>query len=193
MPPPTPSSTSSPVIVGRWACRGRPSPGERGRRSVKRLNSGRRIERRRSALGGRWFTPRQGLRALEKLVRQDAATSVVMSMDWSVFEDAVEARPSFLEDLLSSGSDERIDDSASSEDLLSRLRSVPVAGPQDVLVSFLQQQVQAVLRLPSTPAPNVGFFDLGMDSLMTVELRNRLNRAFAGEYVASNTVVFDYP
>ena len=152
-----------------------------------------RIERRRSALGGRWFTPRQGLRALEKLVRQDATTSVVMSMDWSVFEEAVEARPPFLEDLLSSGSDERVDDSASSEDLLSRLRSVPAAGPQDVLVSFLQQQVQAVLRLPSTPAPNVGFFDLGMDSLMTVELRNRLNRAFAGEYVASNTVVFDYP
>ena len=152
-----------------------------------------RIERRRSALGGRWFTPRQGLRALEKLVRQDATTSVVMSMDWSVFEEAVEVRPSFLEDLLSSGSDERVDDSASSEDLLSRLRSVPAVGPQDVLVSFLQQQVQAVLRLPSTPAPNVGFFDLGMDSLMTVELRNRLNRAFAGEYVAPNTVVFDYP
>ncbi len=32
-----------------------------------------------------------------------------------------------------------------------------------------------------------------MDSLMAVELRNRLNRAFVGEYVASNTVVFDYP
>ena len=32
-----------------------------------------------------------------------------------------------------------------------------------------------------------------MDSLMAVELRNRLNRAFAGVYTASNTVVFDYP
>ena len=39
----------------------------------------------------------------------------------------------------------------------------------------------------------MGFFDLGMDSLMAVELRNRLNRAFAGEYTASNTIVFDYP
>ena len=28
---------------------------------------------------------------------------------------------------------------------------------------------------------------------MAVELRNRINRGFAGEYVASNTVVFDYP
>ena len=53
--------------------------------------------------------------------------------------------------------------------------------------------MQAVLRLPSTPDSSVGFFDLGMDSLMAVELRNRLNRAFAGDYTASNTVVFDYP
>ena len=65
--------------------------------------------------------------------------------------------------------------------------------PEEVLVSFLQQEVQAVLRLPTTPAPAVEFSELGMDSLMAVELRNRLNRAFAGEYVASNTVVFDYP
>ena len=152
-----------------------------------------RIERRRAALGGRWFTPEQGIKALDKLVRQDATTSVVMSMDWSVFEEAVQDRPPLLEDMLSSTDDDMTDDSTSSEDVLSRLRSAPAAGPQEVLVSFLQQEVQAVLRLSSTPSPSVGFFDLGMDSLMAVELRNRLNRAFAGEYVASNTVVFDYP
>ena len=50
-----------------------------------------------------------------------------------------------------------------------------------------------MLRLPTAPEPTVGFFDLGMDSLMAVELRNRLNRAFAEEYVVPNTVVFDYP
>ena len=152
-----------------------------------------RIERRRAALGGRWFTPEQGIKALERIVRQDVTTSVVMSMDWSVFEEAVQDRPLFLEDLLSSDDDDVSDESASSEDVLSRLRSAPAAGPEEVLVSFLQQEVQAVLRLSSAPSPTVGFFDLGMDSLMAVELRNRLNRAFAGEYTASNTVVFDYP
>ena len=152
-----------------------------------------RIERRRAALGGRWFTPQQGIRALERLVRQDATASVVMSMDWSVFEEAVEERPAFLEDLLSSVSDDGTDTAAASEDLLTRLRSAPAAEHQEVLASFLQQEVQAVLRLSTPPAPTVGFFDLGMDSLMAVELRNRLNRAFAGEYTASNTMVFDYP
>ncbi|MDE2940680.1 MAG: SDR family NAD(P)-dependent oxidoreductase [Chloroflexota bacterium] len=152
-----------------------------------------RIERRRSALGGRWFTPGQGLRAFEKLVCQDTTASVVMSMDWSVFESAVESRPAFLEDLLSSSGGQEATDTGTSEDLLSQLRGVPSAGPGDVLTTFLQQQVQAVLRLSSAPSPTVGFFDLGMDSLMAVELRNRINRAFAGQYTASNTVVFDYP
>ena len=152
-----------------------------------------RIERRRSALGGRWFTPEQGLNAFEKLVRQDAATSVVMSMDWSVFEEAVEARPPLLEDLLSSPGGGPSGDSATSEDLLSQLIGMPSSGPQGVITSFLQEQVQAVLRLSSLPSPTVGFFDLGMDSLMAVELRNRINRAFAGQYTASNTIVFDYP
>ena len=152
-----------------------------------------RIERRRAALGGRWFTPQQGIKALERLVRQDATASVVMSMDWSVFEEAVEERPAFLEDLLSTAADDGAEAAAASEDLLTQLRSAPAAEHQAVLSSFLQQEVQAVLRLSTKPAPTVGFFDLGMDSLMAVELRNRLNRAFAGEYTASNTMVFDYP
>ncbi len=152
-----------------------------------------RIEQRRAALGGRWFTPEQGIKALEKLVREDTTTSVVMSMDWSVFEEAVQDRPPFLEDMLSSDVDDETGDSASSEDVLTRLRSVPASEREQVLESFLTHEVQAVLRLSAAPSPRVGFFDLGMDSLMAVELRNRMNRAFTGEYVTSNTVVFDYP
>ncbi|MXX89418.1 MAG: SDR family NAD(P)-dependent oxidoreductase [Boseongicola sp. SB0665_bin_10] len=152
-----------------------------------------RIERQRSALGGRWFTPQQGIRALDRLVRQDVTTSVVMAMDWSVFEEAVDDRPAFLEDLLSSVAEDGADAGVSSEDLLSRLANANAEERDSLLVTFLQQELQAVLRLPSAPAPTVGFFDLGMDSLMAVELRNRLNRAFAGQCKVSNTVVFDYP
>ena len=154
-----------------------------------------RIEQRRAALGGRWFTPQQGIRALERLVREDTTAAVVMSMDWSVFEEAVEDRPALLEDLLSSLEDDIADTAESTQDVLTQLRNAiaPADEQQELLVSFLQQELQAVLRLSSLPSPTVGFFDLGMDSLMAVEFRNRLNRAFAGEYTASNTVVFDYP
>ena len=151
-----------------------------------------RIDRQRTALGGRWFTPQQGMRAFDQLVRQDVTTSVVMSMDWSVFAEAVEERPPLLEDLLAAATEAEADGPASAEDLISSLPEAPEAR-EELLVSFLQQELQAVLRLPSAPESTVGFFDLGMDSLMAVELRNRLNRAFADQYVVPNTVVFDYP
>ena len=152
-----------------------------------------RIARQLSASGTGWFSPQQGLRAFDQLIRQDTTTAVVAAVDWPVYGEAVEDRPPLLEDMLSTTTDDEADASASSEDLLSRLREAPVATREELLVSFLQQEVQAVLRLPSEPEPAVAFFDLGMDSLMAVELRNRLNRAFADEYVVPNTVVFDYP
>ncbi|MYD19498.1 MAG: SDR family NAD(P)-dependent oxidoreductase [Rhodothermaceae bacterium] len=151
------------------------------------------IEERRAALGGRWFTPQQGIKALDKLVRADVTHSVVMAMDWEVFQKASEDRPAILGDLLQDTSEEEADTTVFLEDPISQLRRMPAAEHKDLLISFLQQELQAVLRLPSAPSSTVGFFDLGMDSLMAVELRNRLNRAFADEYVASNTVVFDYP
>ena len=152
-----------------------------------------RIERRRAALGGRWFTPQQGIRALDRLVREDATNSVVMAMDWAVFEEAVEDHPPLLAELLSAPQADAGDGAAAPVDLIGQIRGASAVGNEEILAAFLQQEVQAVLRLASPPAPDVGFFDLGMDSLMAVELRNRLNRAFAGQYSASNTMLFDYP
>ena len=150
-----------------------------------------RIAERREASGTGWFTPEQGFKALERLLHQDATGTAVAVVDWPVFGESLDGRPSLLEDLLAVDTDDG--DSSSSEDLLEQLASTPAAGREDLLASFLQGEVQAVLRLPSAPASTVGFFDLGMDSLMAVELRNRLNRAFSDAYVAPNTLVFDFP
>ena len=150
-----------------------------------------RIARRTEATGIEWITPEQGLEAFERLVREDVATSLVLARDWSVFEQPGGSGPPLLEDLLTR--EEAAEAPEPSEDLLTRLRQAPAAEHEALLGSFLREQLQAVLRLPAPPAANVGFFDLGMDSLMAVEFRNRLNRAFSGEYAAPNTLVFDYP
>ena len=149
-----------------------------------------RIGRQLEASGTRWITPQQGMRAFDRLVREDPATSVVAAVDWPVFAEAVESRPPLLDELLRAASE---DGAGTADDVLSRLQAAPAEQREELLVSFLQHEVQAVLRLPSAPAPSVGYFDLGMDSLMAVELRNRLNRTFSGEYTAPNTLVFDYP
>ncbi len=149
-----------------------------------------RIAEQREATGRGWFTPEQGFKALERLMQQDTTGTVVVAVDWPAYGESIGDRPPLLNDLLAVASD---DDSTSSEDLLTQLSSTPPAEHENLLVSFLQREVQAVLRLPSAPASAVGFFDLGMDSLMAVELRNRVNRALSEAYVAPNTLVFDYP
>ena len=152
-----------------------------------------RIERQLAAAGTGWITQQQGLQAFDRLVRQDLTSSSVIAVDWPVFAAGHDGCPPLLEELVPATTDATADAEASADDLLSRLREAPTAQRENLLVSFLQQELQAVLHLPMAPSPSVGFFDLGMDSLMAVELRNRLNQAFAGEYVAPNTIVFDYP
>ena len=152
-----------------------------------------RIARQLEAAGTGWLSPQQGLQAFEELVRHDPTFGMVASVDWPALASNFEDPPPFITDLLPRQDEGRTSEAADAADLLLQLRERPADTWEQTLIPFLQRELQAVLRLPSYPAPTVGFFDLGMDSLMSVELRNRLNRTLAGEYVISNTAVFDYP
>ena len=152
-----------------------------------------RIAERMEAAGVAWITPRQGLRAFERLVREGATTSLVAPVDWEAFSSRLPAPLPILEDLLSATAPRSSQASVAEGGLAARLRQSPDAEREQLLVAFLQAEIQAILRLPSPPEPTAGFFDLGMDSLMAVELRNRINQAFSGEYEPAGTVVFDYP
>ena len=153
-----------------------------------------RIERRLAYSGTGWITPEQGIEAFDRLVRQDLTASTVTAVEWSVIAQELEIRPPFLEDLLVAPrtEDHEIEDATLFTGLLPQLRDAPAGEKENVLAAFIQRELTAVLRLASPPPTSAGFFDLGMDSLMAVELRNRLNRAFAGAYTVSNTIVFDH-
>ena len=116
------------------------------------------------------------------------------AVDWEAISSGDDQPPPLLKDLLSeAAADDRDQPGESVEDLLTRLREASGEEREEILAAFVQGELQAVMRLPNEPPRTVDFSDLGMDSLMAVELRNRLNRAFAGEYTAPNTVVFDFP
>ncbi|MCY4582828.1 MAG: SDR family NAD(P)-dependent oxidoreductase, partial [Chloroflexi bacterium] len=151
-----------------------------------------RIARQLEAAGTGWITPEQGLRAFDQVLRQDMTAGMVAAVDWPTFSKNHEQLPPLLEDLLVA-EDGAVEATPAPGDVLSGLWDASMAERVQMLASFLQRELQAVMRLPSPPAASVEFSELGMDSLMAVELRNRLNRAFAGEYVVPNTVVFDYP
>ena len=154
-----------------------------------------RIEKQLAYAGAGWITPEQGIRALDWLVRHDVTAPTVTTIDWSVVASELEAPPPFLEDVLVAAKERDRPDRqpAPAGSLWAGLRDAPAAERRNLLTAFIQQELKAVMRLASPPSATASFFDLGMDSLMAVELRNRINRALAGEHTASNTVVFDYP
>ncbi len=145
------------------------------------------------AVGTGWMTPEQGFDAFEALVQRDMTNALAAVVDWPTFAEGHEGSREFLEDLISEGDDEARQTNGPTEDLLTRLKAAEQADREAILTDYLLEELRAVMRLQSSPSPTVGFFDLGMDSLMAVEFRNRLNRSLAGEYVASNTIVFDFP
>ena len=146
-----------------------------------------RLAGRLAAAGAGWMTPAQGLAALDRLVREDVGTSAAALVDW---ETGALSGPLFA-DLVLEGSARG--QGAPSGDLLSRLGPAAGAEREELVVGFLREEVQSVLHLGSPPPAEVGFFELGMDSLMSVELRNRLQRALGGEVRVSNTAVLDHP
>ena len=146
------------------------------------------LARRLGAAGMEWLTPEQGLRALARLVLEDAGNIAVLSQDLSSFDRG--GRPLLAELAPGRGEEARAD---SRDDLLTRLREAARPDRQEILLQFVRDEVRSVLRLPSRPSPEIGFFDLGVDSLMAVELRTRLSRALAGALVVPNTVIFDHP
>ncbi|MDE0443745.1 MAG: SDR family oxidoreductase [Gammaproteobacteria bacterium] len=111
-----------------------------------------RIARQLEAAGTGWMTPEKGLMAFDRLVRQDLTTATVTSVDWPVFADSQEHHPPFLEDMLAETDNEAAESPGGTVDLLADLGSAPLAEREGRLVAFLQQELKAVLRMPTEPS-----------------------------------------
>ena len=151
-----------------------------------------RIGERLRATGQGWLAPAQGLRSFDRLMGQGAVTALVTVADWPVLAGRLERVPAFLDELVSPEATSARE-LVVTPDLVARLRATAASQREALLVEFVREELRAVLRLAERPSATVGFFDLGMDSLMAVELRNRLNRALSGVCTVSGTAVFDHP
>ena len=136
--------------------------------------------------------PDQGIDALDQFRQLDVAAGFAAWVDWPQVAADTVPEP-LLEEVFPQADSAAPRSSLPVADLLSGLAGAPLGRRETLLIAFLEQELQAVLRLPSPPASTVGFFDLGMDSLMAVELTNRLNRALSGRLAVPGSIVFDYP
>ncbi len=134
--------------------------------------------------------PSLALSALAEVVANGTGQATVLKANWARAAKVLgSSRPPILDVVLPSAAGEAIGDS----ELLKQLQEIPVAQRAGFITEFLQREVQNFLRLAQPPAATSRFLDLGTDSLMAVELRNRLHSQFGGKFTINATAVFDYP
>ncbi|WP_158624963.1 type I polyketide synthase [Corallococcus terminator] len=143
--------------------------------------------------GIRSLTPTEGLDALRRLLDSDRAQVGVVPLDlrqWVGFNQAA-ASSRTLSRLMA---EQRAGGGLPTGDkqLLARLSSAEPGARAELMKEFLRTQVSQVLRLPeSRLEADVPFSSLGMDSLMGLELRNRIEAALGIRVQA--TLLWTYP
>ncbi|GJF15963.1 putative polyketide synthase [Mycolicibacterium cyprinidarum] len=134
--------------------------------------------------------PSAALSALAEVVANGTGQATVVKANWQRAAKLLGAsRPPMLDLVLPSAVGEATGDS----ELLLKLQEIPVPQRAGFVTEFLQREVQNFLRLAQPPAATSRFLDLGTDSLMAIELRNRLHSQFGGAFTINATAVFDYP
>lgn len=135
------------------------------------------------------ITPDMGLRLLAPLLSQPVGQLGVIPIDWPVFsrEWPLSAFTSHLTQTAASKVGVAV------SDVKVQLTSLPAAEQRDKLQHHLQSQVASVLGLSGASAvdADLGFFDLGMDSLTSMELKNQLQDSLGNALPA--TLLFKYP
>ncbi|KUI35886.1 polyketide synthase [Mycobacterium sp. IS-1590] len=134
--------------------------------------------------------PSAALNALSEVVANGTGQATVVKANWQRAAKLLGAtRPPILDLVLPRPEGETTGDS----ELLRQLQDIPVPQRAAFVTEFLQREVQNFLRLAQPPAATSRFLDLGTDSLMAIELRNRLHSQFGGAFTINATAVFDYP
>ncbi|WMP19415.1 aminotransferase class I/II-fold pyridoxal phosphate-dependent enzyme [Thiothrix lacustris] len=130
------------------------------------------------------IAPDAGIQVLAELIQRAPhmpAQIGVFPMNWSKFMQQFPAGqvPPFVSQMQRKQAPRAKAASTSSSDILQRLQTASAAERQDLLIAYISAQLTQVLGLEasqSTP-PDQHWNELGLDSLMTVELKNRLDRA----------------
>ncbi|MEU4933076.1 SDR family NAD(P)-dependent oxidoreductase, partial [Streptomyces yokosukanensis] len=177
------------VAWGRWGDSGLAADGVIG----ERLDRG----------GVPAMAPRAAIRALQQALDHAEAAVAVADIQWDRFTPGYTAvRPSpFLGDLpevrrLAQSATAAADagtEGSPAEALRRRLSAMPQAEQAVVVLELVRSHAATALGHPTTDEVGAGraFKELGFDSLIALELRNRLNAATGLKLPA--TLVFDHP
>jgi FkbH-like protein len=144
-------------------------------------------------VGNRGLVPEEALRQMEALLTSGATQVAVADIDWTAFRAAYESRRPrpFVSELGEpdpSALDARVPEVAWAD----RLAEMPEPQRLDEMVGLLCAEVAATLGLESAEdvPPDQPLRDMGMDSLMSADFAQRLQKRLG---IRSTALVFEHP
>lgn len=137
--------------------------------------------------GVKFLKPAAGARALFKVLGGPLAQCMIGEVDWSRFVPAQPVSHAMFRHLAKGGGAAR-----STVDVEALLR-LPKAERETAINDFIRSRIAHVLHFESAQdvEPGARFRELGLDSLMAVEMKNSLETAFRVPLPTS--IVFDHP
>jgi NAD(P)-dependent dehydrogenase (short-subunit alcohol dehydrogenase family)/acyl carrier protein len=147
--------------------------------------------------GMRQLDPAQAITALERVLRLDVAQAAVLDVDWSLAAASATIGAQPLVSQLVRRPETALPSSpaagASRSSIRRGLEQLPAIEQEEFLAAHVLEQVRSVLGLPrdTVVRGDRGFTELGMDSLMAVELSNRLRVSL--ECPLPTTLAFEHP
>jgi len=139
--------------------------------------------------------PAQALQALSLLIGSDAAQVTVAQVDWAVFKGIYNARGerALLELIEATGPPTAEPARQTRSEFREQLAAAPPHERRRLLINFIQTEIgQMLWREDGQPLdPNQGFFDMGMDSLMVIDLMKRLEKELG--LSLPSTMAFEHP
>jgi acyl transferase domain-containing protein/SAM-dependent methyltransferase/NAD(P)-dependent dehydrogenase (short-subunit alcohol dehydrogenase family) len=151
----------------------------------------RQIAPRLAAQGSGTIVPRQGLRLLAQSWNAATPQRAIVPICWDNVAAAQMQRPLLADFVTSAPAPSQAP--TPEPDLRSRLLAAPPRRRRGLLVEHVAAEAAKVLGLSNGHMIGVteGFFEFGMDSLTSVELRNRLGTSLACDL--PTTLAFDHP